>query len=122
MDMRVKNRLFAMLAALLFSTAAVATGTSSGIGFDQLDTNKDGLLTAMEASEDDGLSSMWTDADRDRNGTIDRAEFSAFEAMPEQEVAPGGGTMSPPGAANPGTTDPNTTNPGTTNPGSGSYR
>lgn len=119
MDMRVKNRLFALLAALLFSTAAVAAGTSSGVTFDQLDTNKDGLLTAMEASENAGLSSMWTQADQDRNGAIDRAEFSAFETMPEQEVAPGAAS---PGATSPGTTtDPGTTtSPGTS--GSGGYK
>lgn len=115
MDMRVKNRLFAILATLLFSTAAMAAGSSSGVSFDQLDVNKDGLLTAVEGSEDDGLSSMWTEADQDKNGAIDRAEFSAFEAIPEQEGAPG--TMSPPGAA-----DPGTTTPGTTNPGSGGYK
>ncbi|MBI5463276.1 MAG: hypothetical protein HY941_13925 [Gammaproteobacteria bacterium] len=97
MDTRAKNRLFIMLASLLFSAAAVGAGASSTDVFNRLDTNKDGQLNAVEASEDDGLSSKWTEVDQDQNGVIDRAEFSAFEIRPEnmapaETTNPSGGT------------------------------
>jgi Ca2+-binding EF-hand superfamily protein len=86
MDTRAKNRLFILLATLLFSAAAMDAGAAGNDAFDQLDTNKDGQLNAAEASGDEALSSKWTVADQNQSGAIDRAEFSAFETMLENAV------------------------------------
>jgi hypothetical protein len=65
-----------LLGSLLLSTAAFA-----GADFSTLDANQDGSLSAEEAAVDVDLSSNWSDIDKDENGMIDQAEFSAFEEM-----------------------------------------
>ena len=52
--------------------------------FQALDQNKDGKLTAVEVKDNVELSRRWTEIDKDDNGTVDQAEFSAFEAMPQK--------------------------------------
>jgi hypothetical protein len=49
--------------------------------FNDLDTNQDGQVSAEEASQNPKLSEMWNKVDEDANGSIDSAEFSAFEMM-----------------------------------------
>jgi hypothetical protein len=44
-------------------------------GFNNLDTNDDGKLTKAEAAKDKKLTERWTEADRDKNGTLSRAEY-----------------------------------------------
>ena len=53
--------------------------------FQALDQNKDGKLTATEVKGNVELSRRWTEIDKDKNGSIDQAEFSAFEAMQPKE-------------------------------------
>ena len=48
--------------------------------FDRLDSNADGYLSAKEIESDRTLSAS-EDTDRNQDGRIDKAEFSAFEAM-----------------------------------------
>jgi hypothetical protein len=48
--------------------------------FDELDINRDGVLSKGEAGGRKGLLDEFWQADQNRNNVIDRAEFSAFEA------------------------------------------
>ena len=47
--------------------------------FDRLDKNKDGYLTGTELTSQDALTSNWLGVDRDADGRISRAEFTAIE-------------------------------------------
>ncbi len=67
----------------LFSAATFAADMDT-VQFESLDQNQDGQLTAEEASRDSALSENWTSVDKDGNGSIDKAEFSAFESTLEQ--------------------------------------
>lgn len=82
------SRINTILGAALISTcsmAALAANMDSDAGFQALDQNKDGQLSAGEASNDKTLSENWSKIDTDNSGTVDRAEFSAFEATKGEE-------------------------------------
>lgn len=72
------NKFFGLSGLLLLATFTVAEGQQA-TGFDKLDKNQDGVLSAAEASDSKNLSTQWTNVDSDGSGSIDRAEFSAFE-------------------------------------------
>jgi hypothetical protein len=90
------TRMLGLSAALLVATAGpLATASCAAepgqpkpdAAFQALDQNKDGKLTAVEVTSNMELSRWWTEIDKDDSGTIDQAEFSAFEAM--QQTAEG---------------------------------
>lgn len=56
--------------------------------FGDLDTNHDGQISKREAHADRALMQAWDYVDANRDGVIDRAEFSAFENG--ERPAPGG--------------------------------
>lgn len=62
-------------------SAATYAAEMNTVQFETLDQNQDGQLTAEEAAQDVTLSENWTAVDKDANGAIDQAEFSAFESM-----------------------------------------
>lgn len=83
-----KTHINSILAAALISTcsmAAVAANMDTTPAFEALDQNKDGQVNAEEASQDKMLSENWSTIDKDNSGTVDRAEFSAFEATVKDE-------------------------------------
>lgn len=51
--------------------------------FYSMDQDADGYLSQQEA--DESLRTQWNDVDRDANGKVDEAEFSAFEATREEQ-------------------------------------
>lgn len=72
---------------------ATAQGsTPSASDFEALDVNRDGYVSKEEAADEQGLSSTWDEADRNRDGRLDQSEFSAFEPThegdPEMKTAP----------------------------------
>jgi len=80
----MKKSYLAMLPGLfggLMLTTALYAGEVTRADFGTLDTNQDGSLSADEAASDPELSKNWSDIDKDENGVIDPAEFSAFEGM-----------------------------------------
>jgi len=90
LDKKAVTRTLGLCAALLFATAGpLATASFADeaqpsqmdAAFQSLDQNKDGQLTAVEVKGNAELSRQWTAIDKDDNGSIDEAEFSAFEAM-----------------------------------------
>lgn len=74
------NMMLGLFAGLMLSTAVFA-GEGTRADFGTLDTNQDGSLSAVEAASDPELSKNWSEIDKDENGVIDQAEFSAFEGM-----------------------------------------
>ena len=74
------NKILGAALITTFSAVTVAAGMGSSPAFEALDQNKDGQLSAGEASTDKGLSENWSDVDKDNSGTVDQSEFSAFEA------------------------------------------
>ena len=75
-----------LIGSLMLSTALFA-GEETKVDFGSLDTNQDGSLSAEEAAVSPGLSSNWIVIDKDENGVVDQAEFSAFEGMQGTEAA-----------------------------------
>lgn len=56
-------------------------GGGSEPSFSDLDVNRDGVLSKAEAAGREGLLDEWWQTDKDKSNSIDRAEFSAFEAV-----------------------------------------
>lgn len=57
--------------------------------FDRLDKNRDGYLTGTELTSQEALSASWLGVDRDGDGRISRAEFTA---VPQTDSASVGAT------------------------------
>lgn len=70
--------------------------------FSALDGNKDGVLSPQEARESTVLGGRFADADANRDGSIDRSEFAAYELLRENDNAqtapPGRGGSGRPGS------------------------
>lgn len=77
------STLIKLLGIALFTMTFAASHAAdmNTVQFEALDQNQDGQLTAEEAARDATLSENWTTVDKDANGAIDQAEFSAFESM-----------------------------------------
>lgn len=69
--MRRWHHVVVPIAALAVAAGAIAAAPT----FDQLDTNKDGMLSKAEAKGAKGLD--FAKADKDKNGMLDRAEYEA---------------------------------------------
>jgi Ca2+-binding EF-hand superfamily protein len=48
--------------------------------FNQLDSDKDGVISRNEATQSESLVEKWNDVDTNEDGQLNQAEFSAFEA------------------------------------------
>lgn len=63
--------------------SAFAEGTTTG--FSAIDTDVDGYISTTEAATaDSNLNAQWKKLDKDKNGKLDKSEFSAFETMHER--------------------------------------
>jgi hypothetical protein len=49
---------------------------AGSVGFSQIDTDKDGMISKQEASSFSALEVMFDDADANRDGALDAHEFS----------------------------------------------
>ncbi len=80
---------FASGAALAQDDGSMSQQPPSGGGqqpmFNQLDSNQDGTISQDEAKADPQLEQNWAQADKNGDGSVDQAEFSAFE---EEMTAP----------------------------------
>lgn len=65
--------------------AEVPERSATSNAFYTLDRDSDGYVSKQEA--DESLRAEWDKADRDSNGKLDEAEFSAFEATRAQRPA-----------------------------------
>ncbi|PUB79210.1 MAG: hypothetical protein DBP03_00235 [gamma proteobacterium symbiont of Ctena orbiculata] len=76
----MKKRTLATMIGM-FSGLALSTTLVAGTDFATLDVNQDGSISAEEAAADPEVSKNWSSIDKDENGMVDAAEFSAFEGM-----------------------------------------
>ena len=58
-----------------FGPAPGASQTAAGQAFDRADTNKDGQLSAQEATMLPAISQRFKELDTDKSGSLSRAEF-----------------------------------------------
>ena len=75
----------ALIAALVAPAALAASGEPADPKFNRLDTNRDGYLSRGEAKAS-GLEKAFAEADDNRDGKLDAAEFIKAEAIHERSV------------------------------------
>jgi len=72
----------AFVASSAFAASALAGESEK---FTQLDADGNGAISSEEAAADPTLVEVWTTADVNGDGQLERAEFSALELKPEME-------------------------------------
>jgi hypothetical protein len=96
---RMKKYGIGLTAALILSAGSAFAGSPTGPAtFQSLDKNHDGAVSKSEAKSDPTVAKNWKQIDINKDGRIDSAEFSAFEAhqpstsqhMGESQPAPAG--------------------------------
>ena len=73
----------AFVACSAFSASALAGESGK---FSQLDTDGNGMISSEEASADPTLVQQWNTADVNKDGQLERAEFSALEQKPKADT------------------------------------
>jgi Ca2+-binding EF-hand superfamily protein len=73
---------FLASAAMVLSPGLSAEEMQGQASFQQLDSDKDGYVTIIEATGQNQLLRQWTEVDKDTDGRLEITEFSAFEAEP----------------------------------------
>lgn len=61
------------------ATGAVGAGATARMQFSKLDRNHDGYISKKEAKANPKLYKEWKQADANRDGKLDQAEFAQFE-------------------------------------------
>jgi hypothetical protein len=82
----IKKTLIISISAL-FAGAVAMSSYAADTGFETMDTNADGMISADEAAANGALTESWEVIDVNKDGQLDAAEFSAFE-VPEVPAAP----------------------------------
>lgn len=77
----IKKHAFAALA--LMTVSGLAWAGSGAASFQDLDSNRDGQLTLDEAKKSPEVKNKFTQADANKDGKLDAAEFAAIETMPK---------------------------------------
>ena len=72
----------------------VQAAESAAIPFDELDTNKNGVLSIAEAGQLPAISDQWSTLDMNGDGQLSPGEYAGYETP-----APAAGTESPAEAA-----------------------
>jgi hypothetical protein len=73
----------AFVVSFVFAASALAGENDQ---FNQLDADGNGMISAEEAKVDPMLSKDWAAADLNRDGQLERAEFSALEQKSKPEM------------------------------------
>lgn len=73
----------AFVASFAFTANALAGENDQ---FTQLDADGNGMISAEEAAADPMLSQDWAAADLNKDGQLERAEFSALEQKSKPET------------------------------------
>ena len=61
------------------TTGAISAGTAVRTQFSKLDRNHDGYISKKEAKANPKLYKEWKQADANRDGKLDQAEFAQFK-------------------------------------------
>lgn len=105
----MKKQIAIIAFAATFSMAAGADSLSNsnkaGVGVQgqvqlkDLDTNSDGVISKQEAQANSQLSGKFDTLDKNRNGSLEQAEFARFESSPGQGNRGNSGTGAPSGSS-----------------------
>ena len=77
-----------LTALALMMVSGLAWAGSGAASFQDLDTNRDGQITLDEAKKSPELKSNFTQADANKDGKLDAAEFAALETAPQSAPQP----------------------------------
>lgn len=76
-----------ILAALALMTVSGFAWAGAGMtSFQDLDTNRDGQISLDEAKKSPEVSKKFGQADANKDGQLDQAEFSALETAPKETM------------------------------------
>jgi hypothetical protein len=75
----IKKTLIISISALFAGAVAMSSYAAESGGFETMDTNADGMISAEEAAANGALTESWGAIDVNQDGQLDAAEFSAFE-------------------------------------------
>ena len=73
-----------LTALALMTVSGLAWAGSGAASFQDLDSNRDGQITLDEAKKSPDLKANFTQADANKDGKLDAAEFAALETMPKE--------------------------------------
>lgn len=73
-----------LLTALALMTVSGFAWAGSATSFQDLDANHDGQITPAEAKKSPEVNNKFTQADANKDGKLDAAEFAALETMPKE--------------------------------------
>lgn len=73
-----------LTAVALMAVSGFAWAGSGAASFQDLDTNRDGQITLDEAKKAPEVKAKFTQADANKDGKLDAAEFAALETMPKE--------------------------------------
>lgn len=80
------THLIATSAFVALSAFAANALAGESAHFTELDTDGNGMISSEEASVDPKLSEDWATADKNQDGQLERAEFSALEHKSKMEM------------------------------------
>lgn len=75
---------YTLTALALMAVSGFAWAGSGKVSFQDLDTNRDGQITLDEAKKAPDVKNRFTQADANKDGKLDAAEFAALETMPKE--------------------------------------
>jgi len=78
----MKTTIALAVAAFMLPPVLLADETQKPVTFQQLDMDRDGYVTIIEATGHTDLLRKWSYIDDDTDGRLEAAEFSAFEVEP----------------------------------------
>ena len=81
----MKIKQLVIIGGFAASFAAASVASAEGSGFAALDADGDNYISMEEADSNDMLKNSWDAVDKNKDGKLEKAEFSAFE---EKAAAP----------------------------------
>jgi len=75
---------YTLTALALLAVSGLAWAGSGAVSFQDLDKNRDGQISLDEAKKATEVKNRFSEADVNKDGQLDAAEFAALEAMPKE--------------------------------------
>jgi hypothetical protein len=77
-----------LTALALMAVSGLVWAGSGKASFQDLDANRDGVITLDEAKKAPEVKARFTQADTNQDGKLDAAEFAALETAPQSAPQP----------------------------------